>query len=136
MESIVSLINVSEAAHLALHSLVIVAKNAPERITVKRLAEELDASQAHLAKVFQKLGKAGLVTSVRGPAGGFVLNRPATEISFIEIYEIIDGKINLEGCPLGKSSCPFMDCIFSGELRRITSELHSSFSKMLLSDYL
>ena len=131
-----SLVNVSEAAHLALHSLVIVAKNAPERITVKRLAEELDASQAHLAKVFQKLSKSGVVTSVRGPAGGFVLNRSVEGISFIDIYEIIDGKVNREGCPLGKGSCPFMDCIFSGELKRMTNEIYNSFSKMLLSDYL
>ena len=69
-----NLINISEAASLALHGLVLIAKNQPLRMNVKVLAEELNASQTHLAKVFQKLSKAGLVKSLRGPAGGFELS--------------------------------------------------------------
>ena len=103
-----NLINISEAASLALHGLVLIAKNQPLRINVKVLAEELNASQTHLAKVFQKLGKANLVRSLRGPAGGFELNKPADDITFLEIYEIIDGEIILSDCPLGKNQIRFM----------------------------
>ena len=130
-----NLINISEAASLALHGLVLIAKNQPLRMNVKVLAEELNASQTHLAKVFQKLSKAGLVRSVRGPAGGFDLNNPAEEITFLEIYEIIDGKIILSDCPLGKNHCAFLSCIFDNELNRISADIYETFRKMKLSDF-
>jgi len=130
-----NLINISEAASLALHGLVLIAKNQPSRINVKVLAEKLNASQTHMAKVFQKLGKANLVRSLRGPAGGFELNKQAEDITFLEIYEIIDGEIILGDCPLGKNHCVFKSCIFDNELTRISTEIYEAFSKIKLSDF-
>lgn len=130
-----NLINISEAASLALHGLVLIAKNQPLRMNVKTLSVELNASQTHLAKVFQKLSKAGLVRSLRGPAGGFELNNPAEDITFLEIYEIIDGKITLGDCPLGKNHCVFQSCIFDNELNRISADIYETFKKMKLSDF-
>lgn len=129
-----SLIKVSEGAFLALHSLVLIAQNRPLRMNVKVLAEELKASQAHLAKVFQKLSKAGLVKSMRGPSGGFELNKPSEEISFIEIYEVIEGNVVLQDCPFGKTYCSFKTCIFSNELNRISADIYEIFKKTKLSD--
>lgn len=130
-----NLINISEAASLALHGLVLIAKNQPMRMNVKVLAEELNASQTHLAKVFQKLSKENLVKSLRGPTGGFELNKPAEDITFLEIYEIIDGKITLSDCPLGKNHCTFQSCIFDNDLNRISSDIYETFRKMKLSDF-
>ena len=130
-----NLINISEAASLALHGLVLIAKNQPMRMNVKTLSVELNASQTHLAKVFQKLSKTGLVRSLRGPAGGFELNNPAEEITFLEIYEIIDGKITLGDCPLGKNHCVFQSCMFDNELNRISTDIYNTFKKIRLSDF-
>jgi len=130
-----NLINISEAASLALHGLVVIARSQPSRINVKVLAEKLNASQTHMAKVFQKLGKANLVRSLRGPAGGFELNKPAEDITFLEIYEIIDGEIILGDCPLGKNHCVFKSCIFDNELTRISTEIYETFGKIKLSDF-
>ncbi len=130
-----NLINISEAASLALHGLVLIAKNQPLRMNVKVLAEELNASQTHLAKVFQKLSKAGLVRSLRGPAGGFELNKPAEDITFLEIYEIIDGKVTLGSCPFGKMHCVFQNCMFDNELNRISTDIYNTFKKIRLSDF-
>jgi Rrf2 family protein len=99
------------------------------------LAEGLNASQTHLAKVFQNLSKAGLVRSLRGPAGGFELNRPAEEITFLEIYEIIEGKIILGTCPFGKIHCVFTSCMFDYELNRISEDIYNTFKKIKLSDF-
>ena len=128
-----NLINISEAASLALHGLVVIARSQPSRINVKVLAEKLNASQTHMAKVFQKLGKANLVRSLRGPAGGFELNKPAEDITFLEIYEIIDGEIILGDCPLGKNHCVFKSCIFDNELTRISTEIYETLRRIKLS---
>ena len=130
-----NLVNVSEGAYLALHGLVYIAENSPQRISVKKLSEVLSASEAHLAKVFQKLSKADLVESVRGPSGGFVLNADPNDVTFLDIYEIIDGKVNLNGCPFGKKECPFKACIFNSELNRISQEIIDSFKEIKLANF-
>ena len=130
-----NLLNISEGAFLAMHSLAMIAARAPGRVTVKLLAQELDASQAHLAKVFQKLGKAGLVKSVRGPSGGFVLDREPSEITFLDIYEIMEGRVSRTACPLGKESCAFDVCIFSDDFNRINADIYETYKSIKLSDF-
>lgn len=56
-----------------------------------RLAEYHEVPASYLAKNLQDLARAGLVESVRGPAGGYRLARPAAEITLLEIVEAIDG---------------------------------------------
>jgi len=130
-----NIINMSEGSYLALHGLVLITKKSPERVNVKVLADSLNASEAHLAKVFQKLGKAGIVKSVRGPLGGFELKKSSDEITFLDIFEIIEGKVVLEKCPFGKSECAFKNCIFSNRLNMISKEVYDVFKNLKLSDY-
>lgn len=131
-----SLLSMSEGASLALHGLALVAKKSPERVNARELAATLGASEAHLAKVFQKLQHAGLVESVRGPAGGFSLARAAGEISFMDIYRVIDGEVQSTVCPLGKSKCLFRECIFHGRISGILAELHEKLNGIRLSDFI
>lgn len=130
-----NLINVSESTYLALHGLAFIAQQSPNRVSVKKLADILQASEAHLAKVFQKLSKASLVKSVRGPSGGFVLNMEPSEISFLSIFEIIEGKVDLGECPFGKIHCAFKTCIFNQELNRISQDVYNTFNTIKLSDF-
>lgn len=130
-----SLVNISEGAFLAFHGLAYIAQQTPQRVSVKKLAEVLHASEAHLAKVFQKLSKADLVSSVRGPKGGFELKHKPEDISFLKIFEIIEGKVKLGGCPFGKIHCAFKTCIFNQELTRISQNIYDTFRGMKLSDF-
>jgi Rrf2 family protein len=129
------LINISEAASLGFHGLALIAREAPKRLNVRIVAQELHASEAHLAKVFQSLGKAGLVSSQRGPGGGFVLNRPAEEVSFLEVYEILESPVNLTECPMGYSQCGFHACIFEQKLNNINREILKTFENIKLSEF-
>ncbi|MEA1972976.1 MAG: Rrf2 family transcriptional regulator [Candidatus Cloacimonadota bacterium] len=129
------LLNVSEATSLALHGLALIAKNQATRMNIKVLAERLNASQSHMAKVFQKLSKACLVKSVRGPAGGFELRKDATEITFLEIFETIEGKVNMTQCPFGKKHCIAKMCILNVELNRISTDIYETYKKIKLSDF-
>lgn len=131
-----SLLNLSEGASLALHGLAMVARRSPERTTVKQLATALEASEAHMAKVFQKLHKAGVVNSVRGPAGGFSLTESARDINFLEIYRIIDGEISPKVCPIGKSKCLFSKCIFTSKMGETMKKLYQNLESIKLSDFI
>ena len=60
-------IKVSEAVSIAIHALVLLAANPTGRLSAKEIADTFKISGAHLAKVLQRLGKADMVKSVRGP---------------------------------------------------------------------
>src|SRR6056297_1520252 len=119
-----SLVNLSEGSSLAFHGLAIVAIRHPERVTVKYLANVLNASEAHMAKIFQRLNKAGYVKSLRGPSGGFVLTCESDDLSLLDIYEAIEGKITMQACPLGKEKCRFSRCIFGDRLAEISKDIY------------
>lgn len=131
-----SLLNVSESAFLALHGMVVLAKVAPAKVRVKAIASELKASEAHLAKVFQRLQKSGLINSTRGPAGGYSLINSPDELSFLDIYEAIESKVNMEICPFGKSDCMYDSCFFDSSISIMAQKVYDTFANLKLSDYL
>ena len=102
--------SLSEAASLAIHGMGLLAMG--DRMSAREMASILDVSEAHLAKVFQRLSRSGLVTSTRGPGGGFDLALPPGEISLFEIYAAIEGEPEGEHCLFRKDQCPFGRCIF------------------------
>jgi len=92
MSKIVSL---SEAASIALHGIILIARS-ENNLNVIKIAEETGNSKHHVAKVMQRLVKDGYIESQRGPSGGFVLKKDPKDISFLEIYETIEGKIEVK----------------------------------------
>jgi Rrf2 family iron-sulfur cluster assembly transcriptional regulator len=101
----------SEAVSLALHAMALLAIKQGERLTNHAIAEKLSASGHHLAKVMHRLVAAGLVQSLRGPAGGFHLTLPAGQIKLLRIYEAIEGPISTCGCPLSRPVCNGTACV-------------------------
>lgn len=117
-------IQFSEAAFIALHGMVIIAKSEMQT-NVVQIADQLNSSRHHVAKVMQRLVKDGYLISHRGPTGGFVLKKPPEEISLLELYESIEGKITIGDCPLDNPVCPFRKCIFNNVTRKMTEEFVS-----------
>lgn len=129
------ILNITEAANLALHSLVYLANHQEAwPISTARAAAPFSASEAHLNKVFQRLNKSGLVKSVRGPRGGFVLARGPAEITLLEIFEAMDGPLPREHCLLGNEVCSLGNCIFGGLLPAIHGMVSDHFSGTTLAD--
>lgn len=129
-------VQLSEAASLALHAMILMAEEPEKTRSVKEIALILSASEAHMAKVVQRLSKVGLVNTTRGPGGGVVLGRGANDITFLEIFEAIEGPLDTCPCMLSKEGlCPFDGCIFSGALERATTEIRKKFAETSLSDY-
>ena len=129
------LVNITEGTSLAFHGLALIAESAPARLNVKTVAEKLYASEAHLAKVFQKLNKAGIISSVRGPAGGFVLEQPADQITLLKVYEILESPVRLDDCPMGREKCSFRNCIFEGRMNEVSREIYKVLQEVKLSDF-
>jgi len=126
----------SEAVSLAIHSLEIMARENGRVFTAKELAHRLNASESHLAKVFQRLAKTDLVDSHRGPPGGFALKAKHADITLLEVFTTIEGQVNLENCPLIKKDCPFVECMFSGIMNKFQREFKEFIETATLGDFI
>ena len=127
------IVNVSEAAALGLHAMIYLANHGEERVSVAEIAESLDASANHMSKVLQRLARAGLVRSLRGPAGGFALARPADGITLLEVYEEIDGTLRSDACLFDLPVCEDQSCVLGGLLASVTEQVRSYLAKTTLA---
>ncbi len=76
------------------------------QVSVRKLAQENNVPYAITSKLLQKLQNSGVLKSTMGSRGGFQLNRPPAEITFLEIVEAIQGRISVNKCLLGHYACP------------------------------
>ncbi|MGB5418286.1 RrF2 family transcriptional regulator [Algibacter sp.] len=84
---------------LALHS------SEDHKIMVKNIAKPINVPLAYIAKLLQELSKQNLISSTRGPKGGFYLTAENKNQSVINILKIIDGENILTGCMLSLEKC-------------------------------
>lgn len=129
------IVSISEAASIALHGMILVAK-ADDSVNVIQIAESTGASRHHVAKIMQRLAKSSFLISQRGPTGGFHLKKEPSNISFLDIYEAIEGSIEITECPFEKPICPFNKCIMNNVTNRMTVEFREYLEKQTLDQYI
>ena len=117
----------SGAVEWALHCCVALTDVA-DPVPVAKLARLHDVSSTYLAKQMQTMARAGLVRSVQGKAGGYVLTRAPEDISVLDVVLAIDGAAPAFECteirqrgPLGTPpedctrACPVARAMLAGE---------------------
>ena len=128
------LVKFPEAASLGIHAAVMLAGTRNGLVSARVLAKRLEASEAHLAKVMQRLGHAGIVDSTRGPKGGFALARPAGDVTLLAVYEAIEGAVEPAGCVFGTPVCGRKSCIFRGVTEELDARLRAYLADATLAD--
>jgi len=74
-------------------------------LIVDRIAEQMCIPKTFLAKILQKLVKAGIVKSFRGAKGGCQLSRKPAEITLLDVIEAIQGPVAINACALDSRVC-------------------------------
>ena len=67
-------------------------------IQIKDIAARQNLSVMYIEQLFNKLKKAKLITSVRGPHGGYILSQKPSKIKIGDIFRVVEGRIALVGC--------------------------------------
>lgn len=124
----------TEATSIGLHSMVLIARS-DAILNVLKISEFIGSSRHHVAKIMQRLSRAGLVSSNRGPSGGFVLKKLPSEISLLQIYEVLEGPLSVQTCPMDRPSCPFGECILGDLALRVSREIKDYLASRTLQDY-
>ena len=125
----------SEAASIAIHSMVLVARNENGINTVK-IAEQTGFSKNHISKVAQRLVKDDLLKSVRGPSGGFTLKKQPTNITLLDIYQSIEGPLEITDCPLANEVCHFDKCLMGNIVNKMAIEFKRFLKEQTLKNYI
>ena len=125
----------SEASSIALHGMVLIGQT-EETLNVAKISEAIGASKHHVAKVFQRLVKDNLLSSTRGPSGGFRLKKSPKKISLLDIYESIEGTLEVHACASGNTECPFKSCIMGDLSHKLTGEFRSYLKTATLDTYI
>jgi len=82
----------------------------PDRVfMVKEIANSKKIPREFLAKILQKLTKAGIVESIRGVKGGFRLTRKPEDINLLEVIEVIEGPVAMNRCAINRRLCSLSD---------------------------
>jgi Rrf2 family protein len=72
---------------------------------IKEIAEEIESNEHTTAKILQNLVKEGIISSVKGPNGGFYLTPDTKLIYLIDIIKVVDGDGFFFECGLGLKEC-------------------------------
>lgn len=104
-------------------------------VALADVAERQEISLSYLEQLFGKLRRAGLVKSVRGPGGGYLLSREAGEIRISDVISAVDEPINAtrctnaEGCHSDKARCLTHDL-----WQALSYQIHLYLSSVTLAD--
>lgn len=96
---------VSTKAQYGMRALVEVGLGGDEPTSLKTVADRQDLSHQYLEQIFAVLRRAGIVESVRGAHGGYRVSRPLSEVSALEIVELLEGSVAPVRCIEDDHAC-------------------------------
>ena len=109
-----------------------------EKIGIKKISKELEIPTPFLAKILQTLASHKILSSVKGPNGGFGLGKPAEDIHLMDIVKIIDGMDFFNTFVIGIKSCAEMDlpCALHSRYAHYRKEIKNLFENETIANLL
>jgi Rrf2 family iron-sulfur cluster assembly transcriptional regulator len=109
---------IKDKSRYAVLALAHMARNSADRpVALSEIAVDTEISHSYLEQIFKALRRDGLVKSVRGPGGGYVLGRAPEGIVISDIILAVDQPIRITRCEAGHSGC------LGGGVRCLTHDL-------------
>jgi Rrf2 family cysteine metabolism transcriptional repressor len=108
-------------------------------ITIKEISERQGISFSYLEQILHKLGKAGLIESVRGPAGGYLLGRKPQDLTIGDIVRVLEGPIALSHClEPGESADCYQtdDCVARMVWAKVGEKIEEALDSISFQDLL
>lgn len=122
----------SKACEYAIRAVLYIAIKSIDgaKLSIKEIAREIDSPEPFTAKILQALSRDKIISSIKGPNGGFYLAPKSKPIPLAAIVKAIDGVDVLHSCALGlkecsdKFPCPIHDDIktYKARLRQVMND--------------
>ena len=108
-----------------------------EMVSITSLSKAEGISSVFLEQIFFKLKKAGIVRSVRGPAGGFAFDRPLDTLTIKEILDAAGEELTVLPCDRSETECDRQsECIAHKVITKATDQVNQFFGNLTLKTVL
>ena len=127
------MLNITKTIEYALIALRHINKNGENRLcTAKEISTSYHIPGGLMAKILQKLCKIGYLSAVKGPYGGYCLNKGLSDINLIDFMESIEGPIGIVKCSTDLD-CALLDiCNIKSPISKINKNIRHVLSKVTL----
>ena len=106
-------------------------------VTIKEISVKQDVSVAYLEQILNKLRKAGIIQSVKGPGGGYMLARDPEKISIGQILKELEGPVAITSCLDPSEGCVRVDsCVTHLLWKSLGDNIERFLDSMSLQDLL
>jgi len=97
----------SKSCEYALRSVLYICTKSSEGInlSVKEIAAEIESPEPFTAKILQQLARQKIISSIKGPNGGFYIEKQKKPVTILQIVEAIEGPDFFDRCVLGLKNC-------------------------------
>jgi len=127
---------ISTKAQYAVRAIVSLSVHGNDKpMALRDIAARESISLAYLEQLFVKLRRGGIVKSVRGPGGGYLLARPAAEIRVDEIIDCVEESLVPVSCMDAQGRCVCNDvCVSHGVWQGLGERVRQFLSSITLAD--
>ncbi|MDR2758704.1 MAG: Rrf2 family transcriptional regulator [Spirochaetaceae bacterium] len=106
-------------------------------VSINSLSEQENISSVFLEQIFFRLRKAGIVTSVRGPGGGFCFAQPLDKLTIKAILDAAGEELNLTNCDKSREDCERIGhCITHFIWQDVTDLVNNYFRNITIASIL
>jgi Rrf2 family transcriptional regulator, cysteine metabolism repressor len=117
----------------AMFELALNESNGP--VPLKHIAQKRNISEQYLEQIFASLRKAGLVKSIRGAQGGYLLGRTPDEITVGDIIVVLEGPVAPSECVLDSENCENSEeCVTKIVWEKIKTSIEEVIDSITLQD--
>jgi len=108
-----------------------------EPVSINILSEMEDISSVFLEQIFFKLRKAGIVSSIRGPGGGFRFAQPLDKLTVKQILDAAGEELELTFCDKHSDNCERVgECMCHGIWKETHAMINNYFSNLTIASIL
>ena len=108
-----------------------------EKVTVNHICETGDVPLPFAYKILKKLGQAGIVQSIRGISGGYILKADLDKITIYDIICAVEERFHINECMVENYCCSqnksCSPCIYHQELKRVQEIMKQELSSKSLA---
>jgi Rrf2 family iron-sulfur cluster assembly transcriptional regulator len=102
-------------------------------VSLSEISERQSISLSYLEQLFSRLRQSELVSSVRGPGGGYRLGRPSKDIFIAQIIDAVNESVDTTNCQ-GKGDCQGGEiCLTHALWDELTTEIHNFLNGISLA---
>ncbi len=128
----------SKSCEYAIKAMIFVGQKSQggAKVSVKEIADGINAPEHFIAKILQELSRKNLMLSMKGPNGGFYMEKADLKTSLSDIVKAIDGDKIYNECVLGLKACSQKNpCPVHNEYIEIKKNLISMIEKNTIGNF-